>query len=171
MTRRIGLENSRLVRDWSADARRSLERTRPSRTGQRASRGHDSARRHGNMLISATRLLIMALGSGPFFKTADIGRFANPPGAHNHSVRRAMPGKRGSATRGGAAAAGFPERVRPVCHRSVGERTCDDGLLWIARSPAVRARCVPDGVVDCGDSRSLAGKSGRVLSCAWAGQG
>src|SRR6516165_10584092 len=27
MTRRIGLENSRLVRDWSADARRSLERT------------------------------------------------------------------------------------------------------------------------------------------------
>jgi hypothetical protein len=50
----------RLVRNWSADGRRSLDHTGPSRTGRRASCDHDSPRRPSKVLISAARLLTIA---------------------------------------------------------------------------------------------------------------
>jgi hypothetical protein len=75
---RSGGSCPRLVRNWSANARRSLDRARPSRTG-RTSCDHDCARRPGTVLISATRLLTMAPGVGPFSRP--------PPSA----TRRTLP--------------------------------------------------------------------------------
>jgi len=80
----------RLVRDWSEDARRSLDRTRPSRTGRRVFCDHNSARRPGKMLISAAQRLTMARRLGPFSRP--------PPSAsrrtllaHSHSLQHDGP--------------------------------------------------------------------------------
>ena len=100
----LGLK-PRLVRNWSVAARRSLDRTRPSRTGREASRDHDFARRQRKVLVSTVRLLITALGLGPFSRTPCARRLWEPtwepPVRTTYHGRRTDPDRRAGIMPGG----------------------------------------------------------------------